>query len=209
MNAERSRQIFAQLAIAAAICGGLYAFVGSPLREQMLEAEAELATVLDQGAQAQVIQVALPALLEQQETTRIRGAEIEARSLPGSDESISFSGIMRLADEAGVKVRQVTPVSAASRGNAAPEEAEHTRAGDKASRFTIAGVGSYTSTAAFLDLLGSPWAYSSIKQCRVAPDFSIEGGDGVSFSCTLELFAFDASPVDLGAAPPNPAEGSK
>ena len=209
MSAERSRQTFAQLAIAAAICGGLYAFVGSPLRERMLNAEAELATAIEKGAQAQLIQVALPALLAQQETIRIRSVEIETRSLPGSDESVSFSEIMRLADQAGVKVQQVTPVNAASRGSATAESDEHTRAGDKTSRFTISGVGTYASTAAFLDLLGSPWAYCSIKQCRVAPDFSAEGGDGVSFSCTLELYAFNASPVDFGVAPPNPAEGTK
>lgn len=203
MNTDRSRQTFAQLAIAAALCGGLYAFVGSPLRDRMLETEAELASAIDKGTQAQVIQVALPALLAQQEVMRARSEEIQTRSLPGTDESVSFSEIMRLADEAGVEVHQVTPVGAGA------EADKDARPGDRVSRLTIAGGGTYGSTAAFLELLGSPWAYCSVKQCRVSPDLNRDGGNGVSFSCTLELYAFDASPADLGVVPPNPAGGSE
>ncbi len=209
MSTDLSRQTFAQLAIAVAVCAGIYAFVGSPLRERMLEAEASLTAAIDKGAKAQVLQVALPALLAQQEATRARAAEIEARSLPASDESISFSEIMKLADDAGVEVRQITPVSLSNRGAGSAGDDAQTRPGDKTSRFTITGIGTYADTARFLELLGSPWAYCSIRQCRIAPDFSRQEANAVSFSCTLELYAVDASPVDLAGDSLNPAEASK
>jgi hypothetical protein len=165
----------------------------------MLNEEAVLAGAMEASAQSQIMQTALPLLLAQQEAAEPRIAEIQTRNRPGVDESVMFSKVMRLAEQAGVHLDQVTPAAIPSRATTPQEGLLKIRAGDNQTRQTLSGQGSYAATSEFLELLATPWAFCAIDQVRIMPNMGRGATESVSFSCTIELYAFDATPVDLHA----------
>ena len=195
MNADRSRQRAAYLVVAAAVCGGLYAFIAQPLRTRMEDARAELGLVFEKNQRSQIMQATFPELLLKHDEAIDRAAEITERSQPGSDEAALFSEIMRLAGDSGVRVQHISPVKQSGRGRSSVAESLALLPTEQSTLCTISAVGSYASAARFLESLRAPWAYCIVRRCHISPDFSKPGESDVGITCTLEVLSFDPSPV--------------
>ncbi len=197
MTPEQVRTLGAQLMIAAAICGGLYAMIADPMRKRASTKEAELAAIVSDHDGAAATLANLPQIVATHDETQRLAARYEEKSLSASDESVMFSQIMDMSARAGVVVAQITPASSgASRGAGKVEEV--LRPGDMSVRYAFSGTGSYTATAEFLEALQTDWGYCTLKNCRITPDFNSKEDGGVKFSMVIELFGFDASPITLG-----------
>lgn len=195
------RRIISQFVIAAMLCGGLYIFLAAPLRERKLDVKAELENAAAMVEQAEILQTMHPVFQNQEAKAVARADAIAQRSAPGVDETVLFAEIMGMADECGIRVERLSPAgrdAPSIRQTAHDPDAQTVlapRPGDTVSIYTISGSGGYSDTATFLDRLTSPWAYCAITNARITPDTNGEYSDSVMFTCTLQLHAFDASPV--------------
>lgn len=203
MNSEHTRKLVAELAIAAAVCGGAYAMIAGPLRDRADEAEASLAAILGEHDVASSMLADLPRVVETLDATRAGVEGITARNRAALDESEMFARVMDLADAAGVELDQIAPIER-SRATAS---AKTTAAfpGDHRAGYTLVGGGSYEATRGFLAQLQSDWGYCAPRQVRITPDYQAGQLGDVRFSITIEVFSFDVSPIVLA---PSAAEGT-
>lgn len=203
MNSEQTRRLVAELAIAAAVCGGAYAMIASPLRDRAIEAEAKLAAIIGEHDVAASMLADLPRVVETLDATRAGLEGFTARNRAALDESEMFARVMDLADAAGVELDQIAPAerSPAPAGPKAPGAFP----GDHRVGYTLVGGGSYEATRRFLAQLQSDWGYCAPRQVRITPDYQAGPLGDVRFSIRIEVFSFDASPIVLA---PSTGEGA-
>ena len=203
MNTEQTRKLVAELAVAAAVCGGVYAVIAGPLRDRAIEAEANLAAIIGEHDVAASMLADLPRIVETLDATREGVEGFTARNRAALDESEMFATVMDLADAAGVELDQIAPVGRSpSPGHA---KAPGAFPGDHRVGYTLVGGGSYESTRRFLAQLQSDWAYCAPRQVRITPDYQAGPLGDVRFSITIEVFSFDVSPIVLA---PSSGEGT-
>ncbi|MCC7389342.1 MAG: hypothetical protein IT431_11290 [Phycisphaerales bacterium] len=196
MTHEQARKLIAQLAIAAAVCAGVHAIGAGPLRTRALAAEAELASFIDQHDMNAAVLADLPRVVETRQLTDAGVRRFASRNQPALDESAMFTQVLDLAAQSGVSVEQVIPAGEGQRDVTLPAGAKP-RPGDRRTRYTLVGGGSYGATTDFLERLQGDWAYCAVRQCRITPDYQAGSGGAVRFSLLLELFSFDAAPISL------------
>lgn len=197
MISPSTRSLIAHLVIAAAVCAAVYTFLAAPMRQRALAAEDELVALSQEAEAAKIALTAMPLVLAEKQAAERRLAEIDRRSGPTLDESVLFAKIMNMADEAGVSLEQVSPGRGTSPGGRQQvgQDALSPRPGDVVKRYTVAGRGAFAGTARFLDAVRSDWAYVTLRECRVTPSFDRQSPEAVTFSLTLDLHAFDTSPI--------------
>ena len=199
MTPEQVRSLGAQVMIATAVCGGVYALVADPLRVRAYEAESELASFVSTHDGAAATLARLPEIVSTHDQTQLLAAQYEDRSRPACDESEMFSQVMDISSQVGVVVEQITPASRSSGARGKDTQDTKQRAGDTSVRYALSGGGSYDATAQFLEELQGGWGYCTIRNCRITPDFSSKESGRVQFSIVIELLGFDASPVLIEA----------
>ena len=199
MTPEQIRSLGAQLMIAAAVCGGVYAIVADPLRSRANEAEAELAMFVSQHDGAAATLASLPEIDAIYIETQQQAAQYADRSRPACDESEMFSEVMDLASQVEVVIEQITPANQGG-SNGTEVQDKNLRPGDTSVRYALSGSGSYEAVAQFLEGLQGGWSYCVIRNCRITPDFTSKNESGSRFSIVIELLGFDASPIVLEAS---------
>ncbi len=203
MNTEQTRKLVAELAIAAAVCGGAYAMIAGPLRDRANESETRLAAIIGEHHDAASLLADLPRVVETLDATREGVEGVNARNRAALDESEMFAGVMDLADAAGVELDQILPVDRSPA--TAHAKAPAAFPGDHRAGYTLVGGGSYEATRRFLAQLQSDWGYCAPRQVRITPDYQAGPLGDVRFSITIEVFSFDVSPIALA---PGSGEGT-
>lgn len=182
-----SRAVAVEIVIAVAICGMLYLFLIEPMQRRGLALRSQLDAMVAEAGEISALTDELPKL-----TGAVRAAERDAERFSSQgrlarDEEIMFDSMMGLAKQTGAVIEQIAPLSVTAT-NGWDER-------DLRRRYAVSGTASYASLVRMMNDLSGEDALARVGALRVTPSFGSESEE-VSFQLTLDVFAFDATPIE-------------
>jgi len=182
---EQTKKLLPELVITAAVLYGLWTLMLTPMRENLSQAQAAHANVIEHTRIAGDPDLSTPRL--QMVMDQLDGAisDIEQRSAEASDQTALQARLMEIGTEVGIRIDRVSPALTRSMKNGQFD--------DHMISFEIDCSGLYRDIAAFAAEIEENTGLTRIDRISLRPD---SAADGAAIRAKLRTmhFSFDTSP---------------
>lgn len=212
-----TRRLFAEMLIAACVCGGAYTFLVDSTRAKVASIRDEISRLQSDQSETGIGSLSEQQISELQRVTAERLRQIADRSLPSKDETSLYEHVSSLAASHGVIIDALNPVAqpkqnapalppgvqpgSPAAAQALADAAAQPQYKDVKSAYTIGVRGSYSDLACFIASLRNKLGYTSIRSIELHPTDS-DSGPQIRADIATDHFAFDTAAVQLPKVAP-------
>jgi len=196
VNQQQTKKVLPELAITAAVLYGLWALMISPMRENLSQAQAAHANVIEHTRITGDPALSTPRLNMVKDAIDNVIGDIESRSDIARDQTALQARLMELGSRFRLQINRVSPARATSIKDAAD--------GDRTVSFEIECSGRYSDVTAFIAEIEENVGLSRVERISIRPDHQ-SGAAMVRARLGTMHYAFDTSPPPVedgvGVAP--------